>query len=129
VVISNCYAKVSESMIALAAAIPLVNPCGGDIVIISHAPEGQVAHYIAGIFGKTTYACHYTPCEIPENVRRVLVYNQYPHPGSTWFKEDPRVLYFSRWEDLLKVLLENRGSNPSVAVIPDASMQYFDWYD
>jgi lactate racemase len=127
-VISNSYAKVSESMISLSAAIPLVCTCGGDILIISNAPEGQVAHYIAGIFGKTTYACHYTPCAIPDYVNQVIVYNEYPHPGSTWFKEDPKVVYYSRWEDVLKRLLKSQGTAASVAVIPDATMQYFDWW-
>jgi lactate racemase len=128
VVISNSYAKVAESMISLVAAIPLVCSCGGDIVIIAHAPEGQVTHYIAGIFGKTTYACHYSPCDIPDYVNQVIVYNEYPHPGSTWFKENEKVVYCSRWEDVLARLQKSQGSNATVAVIPDATMQYFDWY-
>jgi nickel-dependent lactate racemase len=127
-VISNSYAKVSESMISLAAAIPLVCTCGGDIVIIANAPEGQVTHYIAGKFGKTTFASHYSPCAIPEYVNRVIVYNEYPNPGSTWFKEDPKIVYLSRWDDVLALLQKSQGTDASVAVIPDATNQYFDWY-
>jgi nickel-dependent lactate racemase len=127
-VISNGYSKVSESMICLAAAIPLVSPCGGDIVIVANAPEGQVTHYLAGIFGKTTCAGHYTPCAIPENINHVIIYNEYPHPGSTWFNDSPKVFNFSHWEDVLSLLRKNQGSDASVAVIPDATNQYFDWY-
>jgi nickel-dependent lactate racemase len=127
-VISNSYAKVSESMISLAAAIPLVCTCGGDIVIIANAPEGQVTHYIAGKFGKTTFARHYSPCAIPDYVNQVIVYNEFPHPGSTWFPDNPKIVYFSRWEDVLAQLQKSQGSSASVAVIPDATNQYFDWY-
>ena len=127
-VISNCYSKVSESMIGVAAAIPLVSTCGGDIVIITNAPEGQVTHYIAGIFGTTTYARHYTPCKIPDYINHVIVYNEYPHPGSTWFQENDKIINFSRWEDVLNLLQKSQGSDASVAVIPDATNQYFDWY-
>jgi nickel-dependent lactate racemase len=129
VVVSNGYAKVSESMLSLSAAIPLVDTRGGDIVVIANAPEGQVTHYIAGIFGKTTYACHYTPCPIPDYVRHVFVLNEYPHPGGTCFKDDPRIIYFRRWEDVLARLQNEHPAPVRLAVIPDATMQYFNWYD
>jgi nickel-dependent lactate racemase len=128
IVIANSYAKASESMISLAAAIPLVSTCGGDIVLIANAPEGQVIHYLVGMFGKETYACQYTQCEIPDNINQVIVYNEYPHRGSGWFKEHPKIKYCRSWEDVIKLLNYTRGSEPRVAVIPDATNQYFDWY-
>jgi nickel-dependent lactate racemase len=54
IVISNAYAKVNESMIALPLALPLVSHRGGEVVIIANAPEGQITHYLVGAFGKTS---------------------------------------------------------------------------
>jgi nickel-dependent lactate racemase len=128
IVIANSYAKASESMISLAAAIPLVNSRSGDIVLIANAPEGQVIHYLVGKFGKDTYASQYSQCEIPANVNQVIVYNEYPHIGSGWFKEHPKIKYCSRWGDVISLLQYDRVRVPRVAVIPDATNQYFDWY-
>jgi nickel-dependent lactate racemase len=128
IVISNSFAKSSESVISLANAIPLVSHSGGDIVIIANAPDGQVTHYLVGIFGKATYACQFTACSIPDNVHRVIVYNEFPHRGSSWFEDHPKISYLSRWSDVLKVLEPDHGPGTKVAVIPDATNQYFDWY-
>jgi lactate racemase len=104
VVISNSYAKASESVISLSAAIPMISPRGGDIVVIANAPEGQVTHYLAGIFGKTTYACLYRECEVPSRVNRVIIFSEYPHRGSSWFADNKKITYFSDWNEVLKVL-------------------------
>jgi nickel-dependent lactate racemase len=129
IVISNSYAKVSESMISLAAAIPLVSSKGGDIVIIANAPEGQVTHYLVGRFGKMTYACQYTQCSIPPHVNKVISFTEYPHRGSSWFEDHEKIVYMSKWNDALKILQNSHGSGTKVAVIPDATNQFFDWYD
>lgn len=128
IVIANSYAKASEAIISLAAAIPLVSSQGGDILIIANAPEGQVTHYLVGVFGKTTFACQYGQCTIPPNVNRVIVFTEYPHRGSSWFEEDERIIHLHNWDDVLKTLQGNHKDNAVVAVIPDATNQYFDWY-
>jgi nickel-dependent lactate racemase len=129
IVIANSYAKASESMISLAAAIPLVSHRGGDIVVIANAPEGQVTHYLVGIFGKDTYACQYTQCDIPPQVKRVIVFNQYPHRGSSWFEEHEKIVYIREWDNVVAALKRDYGPGTKVAVIPDATNQFFAWYD
>ena len=128
IVIANSYAKASESMISLAAAIPLVKKSGGDVVIIANAPEGQVVHYLVGIFGKTTYACQYSQCKIPEYIDRVIIFNEYPHRGSSWFEDHPKIIYRNKWESVLALLKDKHGPGTEVILIPDATIQYFDWY-
>lgn len=129
IVIANSYAKANESNISLAAAIPLVNQEGGDIVIIANAPEGQVVHYLVGLFGKTSHACQYSQCEIPLYIDNVFVLNEYPYPGSTWFQENPKITYLHSWNEVLQRLICKHAGSPKVAIIPDATNQYFDWYD
>ncbi len=129
IVISNAYAKVNESMIALPLALPLVSHRGGEVVIIANAPEGQITHYLVGAFGKTSYACQYSQCPIPPHVERLIIYNEYPHRGSSWFEEGEKTVYMSRWEDVIASLREKHGKGTRLAVIPDATHQYFGWYD
>jgi lactate racemase len=129
VVIANSYAKVSESMVSLAAGIPLVSKKSGDLVVVANAPEGQVTHYLVGLFGKETYACQYSQCNIPDNIRRVISFTEYPHRGSSWFEEHEKIVYMSKWDEVLKTLKSTHGAGTKVAIIPDATNQYFAWYD
>jgi lactate racemase len=128
IVISNSYAKASESMISLAAAIPIVRPEGGDIVVIANAPEGQVVHYLVSKFGKDTYACQYSQCAIPPKVNSVIAFTEYPHIGSSWFQEQEKITHMFRWQDVIDSLKRKHGDGTKVAVIPDATIQSFDWY-
>lgn len=127
-VIANAYAKVNEASIALSAAFPMLKAGGGDIVLISNAPEGQIPHYLGGLWGKSTGAVSYSRLKIPANVNRVLVYSEYPHPGSSWFEEDPKIAYFAKWGDILEELNKAHGAGTKVGVIPDGTNQYFSWY-
>jgi len=127
IVISNNYAKASESMIGLVGAIPLLSPQGGDIVVIANAPEGQVPHYLAGSFGKTSFAVQHEACKIPEHVNRVIIFNEYPHPGSSWFEEHDKIIYRSQWSEVMAILKRTHGPGSRLAVIADCTNQYFSY--
>ena len=129
VVIANNYAKAGEAIIGLTAALPLVSSQGGDIVLIANAPEGQVTHYLASAFGRTTFAAQCPRINIPPCVSKVIFFTEYPHPGSSWFAEQEKIVYLSRWDDVLETLEKAHGPGTSVAVLPDATNQFFDWYD
>jgi len=126
IVIANTFAKVNETSIGLGIAYPAVNTGGGDVVLIGNAPEGQVTHYLLGPFGKTTWAKQrqfFRPA-VPQHVNHLIVYNEYPHPGSSWFDEDDKILYLDRWDDVLKLLQKSHGADTKVAVYPNAEIQY-----
>ncbi len=126
IVIANTFAKVNETSIGLGIAYPAVNTGSGDVVLIANCPEGQATHYLLGPFGKTTWAKQrqfFRP-EVPQHVNHLIVYNEYPHPGSSWFDEDDKILYFSRWDDVLKLLQKSHGTDTKVAVYPTAEIQY-----
>ena len=126
IVIANTFAKANETLIGLSIAYPAVNTEGGDIVLIGNAPEGQATHYLLGPFGKTTWAKQHQffRSEVPQHVNHLIVCNEYPHPGSSWFDEDDKILYFSRWDDVLKLLQKSHGTDTKVAVYPTAEIQY-----
>jgi len=126
IVIANTFAKVNETSIGLGITYPAVNTGGGDVVLIGNAPEGQVTHYLLGPFGKTTWAKQrqfFRPA-VPQHVNHLIVYNEYPHPGSSWFDEDDKILYLDRWDDVLKLLQKSHEGDTKVAVYPNAEIQY-----
>jgi len=126
IVIANTFAKVNETSIGLGIACPAVNTGGGDVVLIGNCPEGQATHYLLGPFGKTTWAKQrqfFRP-EVPQHVNHLIVCNEYPHRGSSWFDEDDKILYLDRWDDVLKLLQKSHGTDTKVAVYPSAEIQY-----
>jgi len=124
IVIANTFAKANEVIIGLGIAYPAVNTKGGDVVLIGNAPEGQVTHYLIGPFGKTTWAKQPWRSKVPQHVNHLIVYNEYPHRGSSWLGEDNKILYLDRWDDVLKLLQKSHGANTKVAVYPNAEIQY-----
>jgi nickel-dependent lactate racemase len=128
IVIANTYAKANEATIGLVAAFPMVGKQGGDIVLIASTPEGQVTHYLAGAFGRASFAVQHSCITMPPNVNRAIVYTEYPHPGASWFEENGQIVYMSRWADVVTALKKSHPNGAKVAVIPDATNQYFAWY-
>ena len=124
IVIANTFAKANEANLGLPIAYPAVNNKGGDIILIANAPEGQVTHYLLGPFGKTTWAKQRQRSEVPRYVNRLIVYNEYPHPGSSWFDDDDKIIYLDKWDDVLKLLQKSHGADTKVAVYPNAEIQY-----
>jgi len=126
IVIANNFTKANEAPIGLDIAYSAVNTGGGDVVLIANCPEGQATHYLLGPFGKTTWAKQHQRSEIPQHINNLIVYNEYPHPGSSWLDEDNKILYLDRWDDVLKLLQESHGADTKVAVYPNAEIQYCD---
>ena len=124
IVIANTFAKANEAPIGLGIAYPAVNTDGGDVVLIANAPEGQVTHYLIGPFGKTTWAKQPWRSKIPQYVNHLIVYNEYPHRGSSWLGEDDKILYLNRWDDVMELLQKSHGADTKVAVYPNADIQY-----
>ncbi len=124
IIIANTFSRNNVTSIGLIISFPAVNRAGGDVVLIANYPEGQIPHYLAGRWGKDTWAVQHRRLVIPKNVNRLLVYNQYPQPGSNWFDEDEKITYFSRWDEVLKVLQSYHGAGSKVAIYPDAEIQY-----
>ncbi len=127
IVICNNYAKVNEATVGLVSTLPMVNSRGGDIVAVTNSPEGQVTHYLAGPFGLTTFAELHSDMNVSSNIRQITIFSEYQHPGSSWFEENPKIVYMNNWGKILDMLKERYGSKTKVAVISDATNQYVAW--
>lgn len=125
IVIGNAFAKANEAWIGLAITFPALKPEGGDVVIIANHPEGQVTHYLLGPFGETIWGPLRKERRLPSQVNRLIVFTEYPDLQSRcWFGGKERALFLNRWDDVLNVLQGKNGDGASVAVYPNAEIQY-----
>jgi nickel-dependent lactate racemase len=125
IVIANTFAKANEAISGLLIAFPSVSKKGGDVVLISNAPEGQTTHYMMGPFGNTIGGKLALQMKVPANVNRLIIFNQYPELASRrYLEESERVIMLSDWDDVLKLLKQNHSGRAKVAVYPNADIQY-----
>ena len=127
IIIANTFAKANEAiMVGLYNAFQIVGPEGGDVVLISNAPGGQVTHYLMGSFGKTTGGNLKIEMKVPQNVNHVIVFSEYPDiAGRDNIEKSDRVLFLDDWDDVLQTLHSFHQAEARVAVLPSAEIQYF----
>jgi nickel-dependent lactate racemase len=129
IIVANCYAKGSEALLALPACLPFFFvPPKKDFIMIVSAPEGQVTHYIYGVFGKNLGGRHYqglpAVSQIP-GLNRMIIYAPLgDKAGEQWLglKESETL---RNWDEVISGLRATHGDNAKVVVIPDATIQYF----
>lgn len=125
IVIANSFAKANEAFSGLLIAFPSVARRGGDVVLISNAPEGQATHYLMGPFGNTVGGRLQLRMKVPQNVNHLIIYNEYPElAGRRYLEDTDKVVMLDNWDDVLSLLEEAHGSRAKVAVYPNADIQY-----
>jgi len=125
IVIANTFAKANEAVSGLLVAFAAVSKKGGDVVLIANAPEGQATHYLMGPFGNTIAGKLKLQMEIPQNVKRLIIFNEYPEIASRNYLDDTdKVIMIDNWGDVLTLLKKNHGNQAKVAVYPNADIQY-----
>lgn len=128
VAILNTYAKASEAFIMpLSWTSKMMLKDKGDMVVISNAPEGQVTHYLAGPSGEKTGGRLWLPrTTLPPNVTRFILFAPYIDlAGAAWLAPRESIVWAKTWPEVLELLSETHGDSARVAVVPDATMQYF----
>jgi nickel-dependent lactate racemase len=124
IVVLNTYCKASEAVLA----IPLL---GGllpaDLVLITNAPEGQVLHYLVRSFGKNLGGRLWTRPTVPlQGVNTFIVLTPYIDiAGADWLAPPEHIVWAKTWPEVLERLSKAYGKKARVAVVPDATMQYF----
>jgi nickel-dependent lactate racemase len=126
IVVVNAYSKPSECAIAPFIGIPSLKKEGGDLVIISNEPGGQVVHYLFGEFGRCGEGRLQLPQPLPTKVKRFIVLSPFKdHVGACFFGKVPSILWVKTWEEVLNLLKAEWGNKANVAVYPDGTIQYF----
>ena len=125
IVIANAFAESSEGLKGVGVAFPSVRRDGGDLLIVRHAPDGQVVHYLFNSFGKYTPARIPHTCNIPSHVNHFISLTQYPDiAGAGHFNSPEKVLFAHGWPDAIDLLKKFHPGHASVAVYPHADVQY-----
>jgi len=126
VVVVNTYAKPNECAIAPFIGIPSLKEQGGDLVIISNEPAGQVVHYLFGEFGRCDEGRLKLPQLLPAKVKRFIILSPFKDQvGACYFKEVSSILWVKTWEEVLDLLKAEWGNKANVAIYPDGTIQYF----
>ena len=127
IVVVNAYSKPNECAIAPFIGIPSLKEEGGDLVIISNEPAGQVVHYLFGEFGKCGEGRLQLPQPLPAKVKRFIILSPFKdHVGACFFGKVPSILWIKTWEEVLNLLKAEWGNKANVALYPDGTIQYFD---
>ena len=125
IVIANTFAKVLEAPTGLKAEAS-VSQEGGDLVLVANAPEGQVVHYLMGPWGQTIGGRLRMQFPVPPHINHFIVYTEYPDRASLgWFEKSDRILLIDNWDDVLGILQDSHGDTVTVALYPNADIQYF----
>jgi hypothetical protein len=125
IVIANTFAKANEGEGGTITGFPSLTAGGGDLVLVSNAPEGHVTHYLLGTWGSVSPGEFRLLVQLPPQVRRLIVFNQYPDlTAAAYFAPAEKVLMVDRWEEVLRLLGERYGDRAKVAVYTSAEIQY-----
>jgi len=127
VVVANCNAKVNETVIGTAVAESLLPESGGTIVMITNNPAGEVCHYLRRRFGNHMGGRLWKAPSLPPKVKKFILLMPCKNKTSIdWFAPAESVTWAKDWDDVRAILEVDYPEGAKVAVIPDATIQFFD---
>jgi len=120
IVIANTYAKASEPGAAIKYSSQSVKQSGGDLVLISNAPGGQVPHYLLGRWGKRAKGRIKSHIPPTPHIKHLVRYNEYPDKTTAG-----KAIAMSNWRDTVDFLKQFHVDGTKVVIYPSADIQYF----
>lgn len=127
IIVANAYAEANESIKAIVASLKLANKEDTTMVVISMCPEGQVTHYLSRSFGHNIGGRLYRPkTTLPKNIKRLFVLSPYMSMADAdWLAPYQQTTWCHKWEEVLEQLQRLYPKNARVAIVKDATIQYF----
>jgi nickel-dependent lactate racemase len=125
IAVVNAFSKPNEMAIAILLGVQSLKNASGSVVVLADTPEGQVVHYLVGRFGTGYGGRQYPVASLPDSVQLIIV-TEYPDRTlADWFTNPDRCIFKRNWQETLELLQETHGPGSQVAVMPNATMQYF----
>lgn len=127
VVVANCHSKINEIPVARAGSQALLPEEGGTLVLITNNPWGECVHYLRRKFGNHTTGQGYRAPTLPPTVKKFILLMPIKNKTSIdWLAPAESITWASTWDEVLAILKQDYPTGAKVAVIPDATIQYFD---
>jgi lactate racemase len=125
IVVANTFAKANEGEGGTITGFPSVRSTGGDMVLVSNAPEGHVTHYLFGTWGKVNPGEFRLVVQLPPQVERLIVFSEHRDlTAAAFFAPREKVRVIDSWAEVLRLLQERHGREAKVAVYSSAEIQY-----
>ncbi len=100
---------------------------GGDMVILSHSPNGQMMHFLNNRWGSDYGGRNYQPGRAPERQRKAARIIVVGPDLSRFDREDvgpqAKVFHCRDWAEVLVQLVDKNGPGTKVAVYPCGALQ------
>lgn len=127
IVVANCNAKVNETIIGKIVGESIVPDSGGTLVMITNNPWGEVPHYLRRSFGNHMAGRGSRKPTIPAKVKKFILQMPYQNKVSIdWLAPPELVHWVKTWDEVIALLEAEYPDSAKVAVIPDATIQFFD---
>lgn len=126
IVIANAFTKANEMGLALLAGVYALENLTGTTVVFANAPAGQITHYLRRSFGRNYGGPLYPTATIPDSIRVILVNPCMDRTSTDWFANPEVFTQVKNWNSALAILRKTCSSKARVAVVPSATMQYYD---
>ncbi len=124
-VITNAFAKANEMTISIRLGVYALKDFTGTVVVIANSPEGQVVHYLLSRWGKNYGGRQYPVGGIPSSVNVIVMTPFLDKTFGDWLANPEVITWTKNWEQTLEALDGSFGKGTRVAVVPNATMQYF----
>jgi hypothetical protein len=125
VVIANAFVKANEMAISVLLGVLALKDLTGTVVVIADSPEGQVIHYLLGRFGRDYGGRQYPVGALPDSVRLIVMAPRMDKTFGDWFANPELITWTKDWGQTLDLLSEEMKPGARVAVVPNATMQYY----
>ncbi len=126
-VVGNCNAKVNDTIIGKIVAESIVPDNGGTLVMITNNPWGEVPHYLRRNFGNHITGRGARKPAVSPKVRKFILQMPYKNKVSIDWLAPPKLVHWAKtWDEVIGILEVDYPNGAKVAVIPDATIQYFD---
>ncbi len=127
VVVGNCNAKVNEVTVGKLVAEALLPKSGGTMVMITNNPWGEVCHYLRRRFGNNITGRSWREPTISPKIKKFILLMPYQNKVSAdWLAPPESIVWANTWDDVTSILERDYPDGAKVAVVPDATIQYFD---
>ncbi len=128
-VVANAFSKPNEMGIAILLGASALQDYRGTVVVIADSPEGQVVHYLLGRFGRDYGGRQYPVAAIPTSVNLVIMTSYPDRTLLDWFSNPEGASIARNWEEVMELIGPRHGKGTKAAVLPNATMQYFEKQD